>query len=83
MKKIIFIIIGLICFCSCVNVSEYQEHRNRDEKRSKQIQDHCFIVELEFEGGHKHEYIFFKYAYGEAAGITHYPDCKYCKEFHY
>ena len=79
MKKIIAFIIGLACFCSCMSEAEYQEYMEHEaERKSQYVQDRCFIVELEFEGGHKHEYI--KYSSGDAAGLTHYPDCKYCKQ---
>lgn len=79
MKKIIALIIGLACFCSCMSEAEYQEYMERNAKiRSQSVQEHCFIVEMEFEGGHMHEYI--KYGSGDSAGLTHYPDCKYCKQ---
>ena len=79
MKKIIAFIIGLVCFCSCMSEAGYQEHMEREaERRSRCAQSHSIIVEMEFEGGHKHEYIM--YGSGNAAGLTHYPDCKYCKQ---
>ena len=66
MKKIIAFIIGLVCFCSCMSEAEYQEYMEREAERRSH------------EGGYKHEYI--EYASGEAAGLTHYPDCKYCRQ---
>lgn len=58
---------------------EYKEYIEMHKKQmGEYAQKRCYIIEMEFEGGHKHEYIM--YSSGDSAGLTHYPDCKYCKQ---
>lgn len=87
MKKILYILIGIICLCSC---SEAPTEGKSSTGERKVIQNDGTIFEFihssplnlvdwfEIEkDGNRHEFIWVDGRYG---GVTHWPDCKYCKE---
>ena len=75
-KLILFITLVFACFCfsSCHTEQEMIEDIN------KQVQKQSYLIELTFDG-EKHEFVFFN-GY-ENSGLSHWPGCKYCKEYHY
>ena len=83
MKKIIAILIGLILVCSCCeNKSPMQMQKDQTDYYSQRCQNSAKLVELTFynEYGEKktHEFVLVN-GFDSMNGLTHWPDCKYCK----
>ena len=83
MKRILVFIIMLTLFCSCEEKTSQQKERERYEHYSEKYQNSSQLFELtykdkngemrthQFVSVHHSDYYF---------GISHWPDCKYCKE---
>ena len=84
MKKFLMLIIGLILFCSCCEQKSPQEKAREDYKFwSKTYQGRAELFELSFpdEHGEKRTHQFVMVHNSDYMnGISHWPDCKYCKE---
>lgn len=83
MKKFIaIVIVGLILFCSCDSRTPQQKEREHREYVGKCCQNHSELIELTFKDEHgekrTHEFVIV-YNSETTSGLTHWPDCKYCK----
>lgn len=86
MKHILFVLISIICLCSCDIPTE--ENSRTGERKAIQNNDIVFEViyssaanpvswyEIE-KDGERHEFVWVGRGHG---GLTHWPGCKYCKE---
>ena len=84
MKKILVFIIVLILCCSCgPEKSKQQKERERYENVSNTFQNHSDLFELTFKDEHgenrTHQFVSVHHS-DYYFGISHWPDCKYCKE---
>jgi len=80
----LILIIGLILFCSCgPEKSKQQKEMERYELISNIYQDYSDLFELTFKDEHgenrTHQFVSVRRS-DYMNGITHWPDCKYCKE---
>jgi hypothetical protein len=85
MKKILMLIMvmALTLCCSCEQKSSQEKAREDYKFWSKTCQDHAKLFELSFpdEHGEKRTHQFVMVHNSDCMnGITHWPDCKYCKE---
>ena len=83
MKRILVFIIMLTLFCSCEEKTSQQKERERYEHYSEKYQNSSQLFELTYKdkNGEMRTYQFVSIRDSEYMnGITHWPDCKYCKE---
>lgn len=82
-KSVILLFTG-ICFCSCVNKEinigdKLYNGNNNDIKVTYDLPHTTYytVITIEYDGN-KHQFI--KYNSYHQYGLTHWPDCKYCKK---
>lgn len=83
MKKILILIVMIVLCCSCEHKTKQQIERENYEYYSEKFQDNSQLFELTFKDEHgemrTHQFVSISTS-DYMNGITHWPDCKYCKE---
>ena len=71
MKKVLDILVAIFFLMSCSD----SDREEQIKQYQVMIQKHTKLIEMEFNGS-THEFVW--YGSGYAAGLAHWPDCKYC-----
>ena len=85
MKKILLLIVGIVlfCSCSCKQKTPQQIKEEKYERYSERYQENSRLFELTFKDEHgenrTHQFVSVHHS-DYYFGISHWPDCKYCKE---